>query len=75
MSSKNTNGADTASGTTKRQTFDKKETPFIEPEHKEETIMIEKGEFEPVIYKEYDLNDVVYVILNALQHISDIQIL
>ena len=75
MSSKNTNGADTASGTTKRQTFDKKETPYIKPEYKEEIIKIEKGIFKPVTYKGYDLNDAVYVILNALQHISDIQIL
>lgn len=72
MPLKNINGADTASDTTNRQTFDKKETPYIKPEYKEEIIKIEKGIFKPVTYKGYDLNDAVYVILNALQHISAI---
>lgn len=38
---------------------------------KRDDIIIEKGNFEPVLYNGQDLNDLVYVILNALQNVSN----
>lgn len=42
-------------------------------ESREDQISIKKGHFEPVLYRERDLNEVVHVILSALQSVSNIR--
>lgn len=57
-------------GNNNQQKFEKENTPFVEPDFKEGNVIINKGGFDPVIYNGQDLNEVLCVMLNALQHIS-----
>lgn len=40
---------------------------------KEEDIIIKKGDFAPVIYKDQDLNQIVHIALKALQNVSNVR--
>lgn len=53
----------------KQQTGGEKEL-LIKPEPHEDNVKIEKGNFDSVLYNGQDLNDVVCVMLNALQNLS-----
>ena len=57
-------------GKNNQQIYERRPTTFIKPEHKEENVKIEKGNFNPVVYNGQDLNEVLCVMLNALQHLS-----
>ncbi|MGN6713437.1 UvrD-helicase domain-containing protein [Anaerocolumna jejuensis] len=57
----------------KQLTSEKKQPNFIKSEYREENIEIEKAAIELVLHNGQDLNEVVFVILNALQHVSEIR--
>lgn len=46
---------------------------FAKTQYREDKAEITKADLEPVIYKGQDLNEVVYIILNGLQHISEVR--
>ena len=46
---------------------------FAKTKYREEKAKIIKPNLEPVIYKGQDLNEVVYIILTGLQHISEVR--
>lgn len=54
-------------------TCEKKQLTIIKSEYREDAIEIEKSTIEPVLHNGQDLNEIVYVILNSLQHISKIR--
>lgn len=77
---KNTGDMNTDSDTSKQQViikdnqliFEKKQQDVNKPDYREENIEIQKTTLEPVLHNGQDLNEVIYVMLNALQHISKI---
>ena len=63
---------------TKADQDQKKQNPetapgFVRTKYREEKAEILKPNLEPVIYKGQDLNDVVYIILTGLRHISEVR--
>lgn len=51
----------------------KSEDDLINSEYKEENNIIEKATIEPVLHNGQDLNEIVYVMINTVQHISAIR--
>lgn len=56
-----------------QQTSEKKPQYLISPEYKEDYNIIERATLEPVLHNGQDLNEIVYVMLNTVQHISDVR--
>lgn len=79
--SKNSSGRDVVLEMTKQpmkqeskvQLFERKQPNIIKSKDKEESINIEKPNIVPIIHNGIELNEVVYTILSALQHISSVR--
>lgn len=56
-----------------RQISEIKSQDFINPKYKEDINKIEKATIEPILHNEQDLNEILYVMLNTLQHISEVR--
>jgi DNA helicase-4 len=56
--------------TINQHTSEKKPQDIINPDYKEEDNTIERAIIDPVLHDGQDLNEIIYVILNTVQHIS-----
>ena len=46
------------------------ESSIIHPELKDECVEVKRADLEPIMYAEYDLNDLIFTIVKALQNVS-----
>lgn len=46
------------------------ESSIIHPELKDECVEVKRADLEPILYAEYDLNDLIFTIVKALQNVS-----